>query len=439
MTNTLNRRGFLGAVAGAAGATGALAMSGTLAATLLSLGACGGPRQTLGPGLTPDPNGICDLPKGFSYKIISQAGEVMSGGLEVPGYHDGMGAFKGPNGETILVRNHETPLFFPKDPPSPVPDMAYDPASSGGTTTIWLDDALNVIKHHLSLTGTIRNCAGGITPWGTWVSCEEAGGSGWEMGKRHGYAFEVNPLDPLKKIEPIKAMGRFNHEAIAVDGNGTVYETEDDMNGCFYRYIPRVGGRLAEGGTLQALKFTDGRLHTTDEPMQPGQPYACDWVTIDEPDPEDNTLRREAQSKGAAIFVRGEGIVTAPDGLYFTCTQGGAAGIGQVFKYIPGDSADAGGQVMLVFEATTPGALEKPDNIVISPWGDLIICEDCDLTSQRLVGLTPEGKLYHIAATDISEWAGACFSPDGKTLFANIQKDPGRTVAIRGPWESLRV
>ncbi|WP_020399352.1 alkaline phosphatase PhoX [Kordiimonas gwangyangensis] len=436
MANRFNRRGFLAAVAGTGGA---MLVPGTLGATLLSLSACGSAeRPKLGPGLKPDPNGIVDLPEGFTYKVISMAGEIMSDGLEVPGYHDGMGAFEGPNGETILVRNHEMPLFFPKDPPSPVPDMAYDPASAGGTTTIWLDADLNVLKHHLSLTGTIRNCSGGITPWGTWVSCEEAGYDGWEMGKRHGYAFEVDPMNPLMRIEPIKAMGRFNHEAIAVDASGVVYETEDNTEGCFYRYIPRTGGRLMEGGTLQALTFTDGRKHTTDEPLEPGRAHDCDWVTIDEPDPDENTVAEEAQSKGAAIFVRGEGIVTAPDGIYFTCTSGGAESLGQIFKYIPGSTPDEGGQIMLVFEATVAGALEMPDNIVMSPWGDLIICEDCDQDSQRLVGLTPDGRLYHIAGTTISEWAGACFSADGRTLFANIQKDPGRTIAIRGPWQSLR-
>jgi len=160
-------------------------------------------------------------------------------------------------------------------------------------------------------------------------------------------------------------------------------------------------------------------------------------VTIDEPDPEKNTVHTQAQEKGAAIFVRGEGIVAHTDGIYFSCTSGGTEGIGQFFKYIPNQD-NSGGTIALMFEATTRGILEKPDNITINQWGDLIICEDNSLDTQCLIGLTPEGKLYYIAANTQSEWAGACFSPDGKILFANIHKKPGVTIAIQGPWQSLR-
>ncbi len=436
MTEPLRRRTFITrALLGGAGLS--------LGGTLLYLSGVGRSRPLPGQALETDPEGICDLPPGFRYTVISAQGETMTDGHIVPDYHDGMACFEGPAGELILVRNHEIPTFFPADPTSPAPEHAYDPASSGGTTTIWLGEDMRVLRHHLSLTGTIRNCSGGKTPWNTWISCEEAANGGWMMGKRHGYCFEVDPQAPLRVAEPLRAMGRFNHEAVAVDPrSGIVYLTEDDVGGCFYRFIPDTPGRLAAGGRLQALRLGEGEArHTTDEAPLLGEALPCTWVAVDEPDPETNTVRRQAQAKGAAVFVRGEGIIADKDGIYFACTSGGADGVGQIFRYraAPKDRpSDPGGTIELVFEATRGGLLEKPDNITLSPWGDLIVCEDNGLQKQCLVGLTPGGSLYTIAAQGRSEWSGACFSPDGETLFANIHRDPAMTVAIQGPWQSLR-
>ena len=234
-------------------------------------------------------------------------------------------------------------------------------------------------------------------------------------------------------------MGRFNHEAVAVDpSTGIAYETEDYSNGCFYRFLPNEPAHYEKGGMLQALKIVGEDIrHTTTHALQINESYPCEWVTIDEPDPEVYTVPMQAQEKGAAIFVRGEGMVAHPDGIYFACTSGGAQGLGQIFKYRPGQNS-SGGNLELVYEATTEGVLEKPDNITINRWGDLIICEDNDLDVQCLIGLTPKGQIYYIASNSRAEWCGACFSPDGKVLFANIQKKPGMTVAICGPWKSLR-
>lgn len=433
MSKSINRRTFI---------TNSLKTGAalTLGGTLLQLSGCFR-TKTMRPqlNLVKDPKGICDLPSGFTYKIISKHGETMTDGHTVPDYHDGMGCFAGPDGHLILVRNHEIPRFFPSDPESPEPQLAYDPEASGGTTTIWLNKDLEVTKHYLSLTGTIRNCSGGVTPWGTWISSEEAAGEAWTMGKRHGYNFEVNPLNPLQLAQPLKAMGRFNHEAVAVDvKSGIAYQTEDDMNGCFYRFIPNKKEHFAEGGILQALKFVDSSIqHTSKDKLKLHQQYPCEWVTIDEPDPEEDTVQTQAQDKGAAVFVRGEGIVAAEDGIYFSCTEGGSEGIGQIFKYIPNEDNNIG-TVELVYETIENNLLEKPDNITLNSWGDVIICEDNGQDTQCVVGLTPEGKLYYIASNTQSEWSGACFSPDGQTLFANIHKKPGMTVAIQGSWEELR-
>jgi len=438
MTDSINRRKFLSKSIKASSAI-------TLGGTLLYLSKSNSTDTVSRPGLNliKDPNDVCDLPKGFTYKIISQQGEVMSDGHKVLGYHDGMGCFSGPNDEIILVRNHEVPLYFPfGNEPSPSPDFAYDKESSGGTTTIWLDDKLQVIKQHLSLTGTILNCGGGKTPWNTWISSEEVSkgfGGGWNMGKRHGYNFEVDPLKPLQQAVPLKAMGRFRHEAVAIDeDSGIVYQTQDSTKGCFYRFIPNVKQKLDQGGVLQALKFDDSRiLHTSKSPLELNKKYPCQWVTIDEPDPEDDNVHKQAQAKGAAIFVRGEGIAVHTDGIYFACTSGGRNQVGQFFRYISNNEI-CGGTIELLFEAKKDSILENPDNITLNQWGDLIVCEDNSLDIQCLVGITPQGKIYHIASNSQSEWAGACFSPDGKILFANIQKGPGMTIAIQGDWTKLR-
>lgn len=422
----LQRRGLLGAGL-------------SLAVLLQGLAGCAPTKARAFPGLRPDPRGLCDLPPGFAYKVISAHGETLSDGHAVPDYHDGMGCFAAPAGACVLVRNHEVPLYFPFDPPSPVPALAYDPEASGGTTTIWLDRSLRVQRHTLSLSGTIRNCGGGSTPWGTWISCEEASPDGWQMGQRHGYNFEVDPRQPLRRILPLRAMGRFNHEAVAVDPrSGIVYQTEDASDGCFYRFLPRLPGRLADGGRLQALKFVDSAIrHSSRDGLQSGLAYDCTWVDIDEPDPEQDTVRLQAQERGAAVFVRGEGIALQADGIYFACTTGGSAGLGQIFRFRPGVD-DAGGQLELVYSAAPDGPLANPDNLVVAPWGDLLICEDSRLGANCLAGLRADGEIYAIAANRQSEWCGACFSPDGLTLFANIHKKPGMTLAIRGPWAALR-
>lgn len=158
--------------------------------------------------LVRDPQGIFDLPEGFQYKILSIQGQKMSDGTPVPTYFDGMGAFAGPNGTTILIRNHE---LSPGDKPSVIASHQnkFDRRSSGGTTTLIIDSDRNVIEEYVSLAGTNRNCAGGTTPWGSWISCEE------DVAPNHGYNFEIPSQGKIIKPEPLVAMGRFRHEAIS--------------------------------------------------------------------------------------------------------------------------------------------------------------------------------------------------------------------------------
>jgi len=391
--------------------------------------------------LKKDPQGLLDLPAGFQYRVFSRTGEKMSDGHPVPAAHDGMAAFAGPRGTTILIRNHE---LSPNETPGVIATTAqqYDPTCRGGTTTLMVGPDRQLIKHYASLAGTYRNCSGGSTPWQSWISCEEntstpetnKPGSPTNVSKRHGYNFEVpiqasGPVPP----EPLVAMGRFNHEAIAVDPRtGIVYQTEDRGDSLFYRFIPSQPGNLKAGGVLEALKIK-GRPQANTQSFSSGRPMAVEWVRIEDVDPAQDTVRVEGFAKGAAQFSRGEGIAYGRGELYFTCTNGGSAGLGQVWRYIPGETA-AGGTIELFVESNEESAIDGPDNLVFAPKGDLMICED-GFGGQFLIGVTPKGELYQFARNAINnqEFCGVCFSPDGKTMFVNIQ-DPGITFAVWGPW-----
>lgn len=384
--------------------------------------------------LIPDPNGLLDLPRGFRYNAFSRTGERMSDGNPVPADHDGMAAFPGANNTTILVRNHE---LSPGETPATQAPNPYDPAVGGGTTTLIVGPDRQLQRHFVSLAGTYRNCAGGPTPWGSWISCEEntsVPGDGSPVTKKHGYNFEVpsggtGPVNP----EPLIAMGRFNHEAIAVDPNtGIVYETEDRGDGLFYRFIPNQKGNLRAGGQLQALSIPG--IKTTKTGIPVGKTYPVEWINIDNPDPDTDTVRVEGFAKGATQFTRGEGAWYGNNEIYFCCTDGGAARLGQVWRYQPGRNPRDGGTIALFAEPNNPGILDSPDNITVSPFRDLFICEDGD-AEQFVRGVTPEGQLYSFARNALNdrEFAGACFSTSPLTLYVNIQ-DPGITFAIWGPF-----
>ncbi len=413
------------------------------------------PESVYGP-LVSDPKGVMDLPKGFSYAMFSETGTEMSDGLLVPGAHDGMAAFPGQDGQTIVMRNHEqNPTAVEASPFGERSELLnkvdasriYDggfgkrPNLGGVTKFVYDTRAKKLISEELVLVGTKRNCAGGRMPWGSWITCEEdtqTADEGYE--KAHGYNFEIpaNWTGGLIEPIPLKAMGRFYHEAVAADPEtGIIYQTEDQEDGLFYRFLPKVKGKLAEGGKLQALKVRGmPSAHLQNwyvTAAEVGQKMDVEWIDLEDVDPKEDNLRGRGHLAGAAQFTRGEGIWRGNGVFYFACTNGGPTEKGQIWEYNPKTET-----LCLFVEPSDNDICESADNLTVSPWGDLIVCED--RAEARLIGVTPKGELYlfgHNVMND-SELAGVCFSPDGTTMFVNIQR-PGMTLAITGPWKSRPV
>ncbi len=418
--------------------------------------------------LIPDPDGLLSLPKGFSYRIISQKGDEMDDGLLVPGLHDGMAAFQGSGNKTIVIRNHEINIGakdgpfgedysrFKKIDAKKVYDRTKKNTPCGGGTTTFVYDTKKqkLERHYMSLAGTVRNCAGGATPWNSWISCEESVVRVGEAAERdHGYAFEVPAREKMGLVTPVplKAMGRFNHEAVAVDPkSGVVYLTEDRGDGLIYRFIPKTLGKLAQGGRLQALVVRDqSRLDTRNwDDKLPivavGQALDVRWVDLENVESPDDDLRFQGLGKGAAVFARGEGMWYGGGTIYFACTNGGKEKKGQIWKYTPSrNEGKAGeksqpGRLELFCEPNDGKLIENADNLTVAPWGDVVVCED-GKDDDRVVGITPAGQIYTLAHNikNGSELTGVVFSPDATTMFVNIQS-LGYTFAITGPWQKKR-
>jgi secreted PhoX family phosphatase len=482
---------------GAAVAAGATALAGPFQGLVAGpagaapVGALGGPAFR---GLRPIPDERdgkvrLHLPEGFRYRSFhdTETTVTLDDGTVLPGRHDGMGAFRGPKGAVTLIRNHEVnnpgPAFGPPG------QHVYDPMARGGCTHVDVDGRGNVKAAWTAIAGTMMNCSGGQMPWGAWVTCEETvngpdvgpdftGASNVTLTKPHGYVFEV-PTKGRAAAEPITRAGRFPHEAVSFDPRqGRLYLTEDNFAfpSGFYRYTPKHNpmrtGRLDNEGRLQMLAVK-GRPNAHLEGHQPkGAVYSVEWVDIDDPDPtypytpgqpaptlNDTALQHvgsQGRAQGAAGFSRLEGQIYDNGVVYFTSTQGGGDpetgnelingygnGFGQVWAY---DTRSE--KLRLVYQSPGKQTFDFPDNITVSERGTLVVCED-STEDNYLRGLSRGGQLWDIALNRASsaagrpryddEFAGSTFSPDGRTLFVNIQASAGMSFAIWGPWERIGV
>jgi uncharacterized protein len=406
------------------------------------------------------------LPKGFEYNVIGKVGGAMSDDNKTPRAHDGMAAFKVKN-ELRVVRNHEVTNNRVPINGSAIGANPYDESAGGGTTTLVINPKTReIVRDFVSLSGTLINCCGGRTPWGSWISCEETtlgqtvrplknGGKWGGFAKPHGYCFEVSAsANSAVSPVPLKAMGRFVHEAIAVDKkSGVVYLTEDMTPAGFYRFLPKRHKRLAEGGVLQMLAVKDKANYDTRKGQKIGASFAANWVTVDNPDPleadtDDLAVQRQGQKKGAALFTRLEGCYADDKGrIYFDSTSGGDNSGGQIWLYEPTSKNE--GRLTLLFESPSREILDMPDNMCMRPKTKLLfICEDSDYVGEGgtpenyIKILTTDGRIANFARNITpnfikSEFAGSTFSKDGKTLFVNLQT-VGATFAIWGDWESFR-
>ena len=436
---------------------------------------------------------IFALPAGFSYVTFGDIGSTMTDGNLTPLALDGMAAFRGPHGTVRLIRNHED-----RNPAGagsvPTTERSYDPAAGGGTSTLDYDPRRRkLVRDFISLSGSHINCAGGHgLRQRSWLTGEEtvfgpeyvvAAG---KFPERHGYVFEV-PVDrhigDRRRLEPLKAMGRFSHEALATDDRtGIVYETEDPGTGRgagFYRFLPRDPWKLAKGGSLQILGLRGRPNYDARERQKRGRELPVKWIDIPDPDPdylgEDDPggVFRQGWDRGATMFNRLEGCWDDGGRIYFVSTSGGdekngdvnmpdnyREGFGQIWEYRPGHGRHGGdGALVLHYESPGGEVLDSPDNLTVTPRGGLIVCED-DASSDsdtsphapgiedvnRLIGITRSGEAFVFGVNIFSgsEIAGACFSPDGSTLFVNLYGDStgtprqhageGMTCAITGPW-----
>ncbi|MEO0898120.1 MAG: alkaline phosphatase PhoX [Bacteroidota bacterium] len=423
--------------------------------------------------LEPDPGNYLDLPEGFSYNIISKSGTEMSDGFLVPGRPDGMGTFLNGEGMVVIVRNHEnnpealatealfnSPFGREQDKMEgylelPIYDAGYRKNPGvGGTTTLIFDETEGQVKEeYLSLAGTYRNCAGGITPWGSWLTCEEdvTNGNDEFAEQDHGYVFEVPAFAKgLAEPKPIKAMGRFNHEAVAVDPQSSiVYLTEDRSDGLIYRFIPNSKENMFGGGILQALVIKGQKSCDTrnweEEKVKENEAYEVEWITLENIDTPEDDLRQRGFEAGAARFARGEGIWMGKGEIFIACTNGGSQKCGQIFRYVLSENEGEEGEkespatLELFIESKSKSVLHMCDNLTISPTGDIFICEDNgELNRIHLVDQKGNISLFAVNRYSNSEFAGPVFSPSGKTMFVNIQES-GDTIAITGPWSELKL
>ncbi|MFI5896357.1 alkaline phosphatase PhoX [Actinoplanes sp. NPDC051513] len=472
-----------------------LAVAGTLPA--LAEPAAASSRHGSGrpfPPLQDDPDGILALPAGFSYKIVTREGitDLTGGQGKTPSFHDGTGVVADGRNRLTVIQNHElTPHMTAYGVPH-IAGTVYDPGApnAGGCTVITTDGSGRRIAEWVGISGTARNCAGGVTPWGTWLTCEETfinAGTAWSAAgqtgtyeKDHGYVFEVSQAESARQLpKPIKAFGRYEHEALAVEPSREhVYLSEDASGptGLFYRWTAPRGTHLRLGlanqladdaGKLEAMqiRLDDGSILPDVAFLtsaQIGRPFKVTWIEVPDRDARTTPTRSQFADGTVTRGKKFEGVWSNGRGAYIVNSfafgandlpAGATRHDGMVWFYDYGDqtitlvtyfphnpSAETEGEFPKYADLTFDG----PDNVTVTPWGSLVLAED-GVRASHVLSSVPGGPTYAIARNQItngtsngvptySEFTGPTFSPDGKVLFVNIQV-PGITLAITGPWE----
>jgi uncharacterized protein len=401
---------------------------------------------------------LIKLPPGFRYFSFGWAGEPLADGSIIPSSADGMGLVDYRDGRARFVRNQE---IWDDRGVFALADLAFDVGAGGGAVTLDVDLANGkLLSARASLSGTNANCSGGVTPWGSWLSGEEqvlargeiiksaAGKPMTNFHMPHGFMFEVSGKDaaPKDNFVPLLEMGQMRHEAAAVDAKtGVIYLTEDnDPAAGLYRFTPNRPGKLRAGGKLEMLALDGIQDLRRNLQARAGEKFKAHWVPITDPFVPHADARaasdgcfQQGFKQGGAVFSRLEGIYMRAQDVFFTATNGGDLGEGQVFVY----HADAN-TLELVYESTDKLVMTYPDAIEKGPAGGHIICQDGkEVFPQVLYFLSKSGKVTPIAQNNLpdhagshSEWSGCSMSPDGKWLFANVYT-PGFSVAITGPFE----
>ena len=354
---------------------------GTSASPMSDIGALGTLQE-------PDENGV-RLPDGFRSRVIARGGEIVAASNHT--WHpaaDGGAVFTTDDGGWVYVSNSEV-------------------LQGGGVGAIRFSASGDIVDAYPILAGTTMNCAGGPTPWGTWLSCEEVlRGRVWEC-------------DPLGESEAVvrPALGVFTHEAVAIDPtHNEMYLTEDRPDGRFYRFVPS-GGDLS-AGELQVAEVVGG-----------GPEGRVAWRTIPDPSATDTDTRLQVAS--STVFNGGEGIWYHEGVVYFT-----TKGDNRVWAY---DTRNASLSILYDVETSSNPILSGVDNVTCSPMGDVLVAEDGG--DMQIVALTPQGQVVpvlQVVGQDDSEITGPAFGPTLDRLYFSSQRGGvfGVTYEVTGPFFS---